>query len=449
MTTNTLDHQDVQHDDHTATDEVPDCASEAAGPRTFRIPQENLDDLRRTFERLNRRALKLGIAPITWTEGEPFPVPRDRDRLGAVISWTMAVPVTIEASPIVLDGWSLAAVLEPAEHGTLTRRVPGATLDLAPFRTVDATWCDHCRTSRRRTETFVVVHEGGDLKRVGRQCLKDFLGHESAAMLAGAAEHLLDAFALAEEAEERGAAGGGVVLPATLPFLAMVARMIRENGWVPRSSHSGATPTVERALLAYWSKDPRVREATKPTDDDIARAEVARAWALDTFGAKPVEERTDYEHNAWLSIRTEVVGRRQTGLAASVVAAHLRHLEQLKLQQASPPIDAWLATEGERVTFYGHLLLTKMIESAFSISTLHRIRTREGHTVVWFSTSEKLCDDQHERLFTAKVKRHDTRNGEKQTIVTRLVEARDDARQRLEAKIAKKAQPRVQRRKAA
>lgn len=90
MTTNTLDDQHIQCDDHTATDEVTDSASETAEPRIFRIPQENLDDLRRTFERLNRRALKLGIAPITWTEGEPFPVPRDQDRLGAVISWTRA-----------------------------------------------------------------------------------------------------------------------------------------------------------------------------------------------------------------------------------------------------------------------------------------------------------------------------------------------------------------------
>jgi formylglycine-generating enzyme required for sulfatase activity len=44
-------------------------------------------------------------------------------------------------------------VAHGTEHGTLTRRVPGATLDLTPFRTVDATWCDRCRTSRRRTES--------------------------------------------------------------------------------------------------------------------------------------------------------------------------------------------------------------------------------------------------------------------------------------------------------
>jgi hypothetical protein len=107
----------------------------------------------------------------------------------------------------------------------------------------------------------------------------------------------------------------------------MVARTIRTDGWVPRSSTTGCTPTVERALHLYWTKDPALRKASAPTEEDIATAEAAHAWALQAFGEKPVEHRSDYEHNAWLSIRSEVIRKGHDGLAASVVAAHLRHLE--------------------------------------------------------------------------------------------------------------------------
>jgi hypothetical protein len=83
----------------------------------------------------------------------------------------------------------------------------------------------------------------------------------------------------------------------------------------------------------------------------------------------------------------------------------------------------------------------KDIEGAFGITTLHRIRTREGHTVVWFASGDGLTEDVPERLFTATIKRHDTRGDEKQTIVTRLVEARDEARTKLEAKLQKGMRP--------
>jgi hypothetical protein len=85
----------------------------------------------------------------------------------------------------------------------------------------------------------------------------------------------------------------------------------------------------------------------------------------------------------------------------------------------------------------------KDIEGAFGITTLHRIRTREGHTVVWFASGDGLTEDVHERLFTATIKRHDTRGDEKQTIVTRLVEARDEARTKLESKFQKTMRPKL------
>jgi hypothetical protein len=67
--------------------------------------------------------------------------------------------------------------------------------------------------------------------------------------------------------------------------------------------------------------------------------------------------------------------------------------------------------------------------------------TRDGVTVVWFASGDGLgsVEDEGERLFTATIKRHDEFRGAKQTTVSRLVEARDEARTTLEAKLAKPA----------
>ena len=71
--------------------------------------------------------------------------------------------VAIGARPS-LAGWDFLACVEPLEGGNLIRQVPCASIaegELTPWRE-GAIRCDHCSTSRRRTETFVVRADGSD-----------------------------------------------------------------------------------------------------------------------------------------------------------------------------------------------------------------------------------------------------------------------------------------------
>ena len=138
-------------------------AQAALGGRVFRIPSETLGPLRRRIEALDRRAAKLGTAPIRlWDTGE-------RDSAGYAF-------VVLQGTAPVLAGWALAAIVEHRNGAANVRAVSelGARLDPETFGTA---WCEHCGLRRRRNATFVVVHvDSGELRQVGSGCLRDFLG---------------------------------------------------------------------------------------------------------------------------------------------------------------------------------------------------------------------------------------------------------------------------------
>ena len=421
--------------------------AEAACHQTFAIPTTNLDTLTSALDRLNRKAITLGLAPMVYVVGDAFMVPRDKNRQGLVISWREVHPVTVESRRISLNGWHLDAVLVASGDQVMVRCIPGASVD-PKYRTCDASHCDHCGVTRNRHETFVVRHDNGATRQVGRQCLADFIGHANAAFLAEQAQFiakLTDA-----EEDDSAACNRERLYASTVLYLQLVAAVIRLHGWVSSGSatdHRRATKDV--ATDVYWTKKDDVRMAYAPTEEDVRTAAAARAWALEGFGGKPVNTRSDYEHNAYLSVRGEVMGDRTEALAASVVASYLREQDRLrlrKLTEGTPFNDAYLATEGERVSFYARLLSTKALDSQFGVTTIHRFLTRDGHAVVWFASDTELSEeDEGERLFTATVKKHDDYRGTKQTVVSRLVEARDDKRTKLEAKLSAAPKPRATR----
>ena len=167
-------------------------AQAALGGRVFRVPSETLGPLRRRIEALDRRAAKLGTAPIRLRDtGE-------RDRAGHAF-------VVLQGTAPVLAGWALAAIVEHRDGAANVRAVSelGARLDPEAFRTA---WCEHCGLRRRRNATFVVVHvDSGELRQVGSGCLRDFLGGHDPERACRQAEYLAlarDELKSAEDSDE-------------------------------------------------------------------------------------------------------------------------------------------------------------------------------------------------------------------------------------------------------
>lgn len=92
------------------------------------------------------------------------------------------VTINIRMARLAYAGYTLAAVIEPLGDTFLVKTVPGVELD--PAVVTDAQRCDHCGTHRRRTTTYLVRGADGALKQVGKSCLREFLGTDTATLLA-------------------------------------------------------------------------------------------------------------------------------------------------------------------------------------------------------------------------------------------------------------------------
>jgi hypothetical protein len=65
--------------------------------------------------------------------------------------------------------------------------------------------CDHCRLTRRRTQTYVVAHgASGERRRVGSGCLRDFLGGHDPVRMLRHAEHMTKTHATLERIASTG-----------------------------------------------------------------------------------------------------------------------------------------------------------------------------------------------------------------------------------------------------
>jgi len=437
-----------------------------------RFPAYRLDEARQAIEkahaRIVRAAAKTGqIAPAapelvivnervesrchdckTTTDGFPpeFHLCRGTTvRTSTDGVWTSRQLVDLEliAARPVLAGWDFLAVIEPLEGGNLLRQVPGAAVaegELAPWRQGQIS-CNHCGTSRRRTETFIVRADGSDpaiaagtYKQVGRNCLESFLGGKSPASIV-AQLAWPDVVRTAGEDGEGGWGGGSsprVFQPEIV--LAQTAACIRLDGWVSRSQAradaddfgtgryvQSTADQVCYLLTPPFGGDPRGDwrrecERCRPTDADIARGTAALAWA------RALIPTSDYEHNLSLVAQQPVVQHAHLGILTSAVAVHGRILERevesrRNARQNARP-SQHVGEVGQRLDL--ELEVQRVISRDTDYGVLHIISMRDqaGNLIVWMTGSATATAG--DRLSVrGTVKKHNEYNGEQQTVLTR------------------------------
>jgi hypothetical protein len=360
-------------------------------------------------------------------------------------AWTSRQLVDLEliAARPVLAGWDFLAVIEPLEGGNLLRQVPGADVaegELAPWRQGQIS-CNHCGTSRRRTETFIVRADGSDpaiaagtYKQVGRNCLESFLGGKSPASIV-AQLAWPDVVRTAGEDGEGGWGGGSsprVFQPEI--FLAQTAACIRLDGWVSRSQAradaddfgtgryvQSTADQVCYLLTPPFGGDPRgdwraACERCRPTDADIARGTAALAWA------RTMVPTSDYENNLTLVAKQTVVKLAHAGLAASIVSAHGRILEReievRRHTRTGGRPSQHVGEVGQRLDLELEVQRVNSRDTDYGLLHIISMRDQVGNLIVWMtgSTTATAGDRFHVR---GTVKKHNEYQGEQQTVLTR------------------------------
>lgn len=245
--------------------------------------------------------------------------------------------------------------------------------------------CDHCRTKRRRNDTFVLRHvDSGEVVRVGRNCLADFLRADPTQLVRYSEACRI--FGDPDEVDGEGFGFGcGRWLPDTETFLACAVASIERHGFV-KSGEDHPTRFDAAFLAGPEPRDSAFREAWIAGQPTVAQREKA-ARILEWLQVACANEPSDYLSNLHVVSQLPAVSERHEGLLASAPVAWARakeiDLRQPKAKEQLPPSE-WLGAEKERVEFEGVLLRVVMIEGYWGRKALHVFRTDDGSDVAWF-----------------------------------------------------------------
>lgn len=404
----------------------------------FEIPVENLEAIKARVKEVNKKAAKLGVDGVTLTVGDTVAMTVAHQtglEFGEVY-----VNVTISGQTPKFDGWTFIATLELSDAGSLVRTMPG--MDCPPEHRDRGNVCDHCGKSRQRTNTYVIVHDDGRTKSVGRNCLKDFMGagRLNPVNIANHFKWLLDS------SGDEGGFGGfrhGVPTYDISSVLELTGATISAYGWVSggmvkEGKHGGpATSENVRMFLNHnpdksteWEREmvQEIRHQWDVTKERrVADAQAALEWLLSP-DQLPVTG--DYIHNIRVLAQRGWVTKKDFGFACSILnswrnAMH-RQAETQRREEGNKKAAAesqHVGTIGERQEF--SLKITRLMElpSDFGVKVLHFMEDAEGNRLKWFSSGGALGEES-DAFVTVKatVKKHDEYKGIKETILNRVME---------------------------
>jgi hypothetical protein len=381
---------------HATSNPTPN--NEADAERVYEIPESNLSTLEAALTKLNKRAAKLGCKAPELLPAEPRFVDEPiRDQHGHATGATRRVfRFVVVAEPVKLAGWAFSAVIDhvtnEGESLNLLRAMPGVRLPKA-YRTAKAT-CDHCNTQRRRNETFVIWSETEQrFARVGRQCLVDYLGGDTAQQILAMAE-ILSAFAAACSENEGYSYGGSSDwrFPAAIVLAYTHAALETNRGaYISKKAAYGnegvvATADTVWSWLTYGLRKRSPGEPKPPTltEKDTEAAEKALTWAM----AIDPDTDSDYLYNVRAFCGVGAIPYKGVGIVCSAFPAYLREVPRDALAGSKA-----LGSVGDR--FGGKakgskpalaLTITEVrdIPSEFGTTTLFRFEDADRNVLAWY-----------------------------------------------------------------
>lgn len=430
-----------------------------ATPRAYRIGDERLPGLLEQIEKLNKRAARLGVAPIRVEVVRHDENHYRNEETGIEAVYCTTSLFVIGENPRY-EGWELAATLVDFEGQNLVNTVPGMSVPTS-YRNSDPTRCDHCGARRKRQKTMVLYNrDSNTYTQVGTSCIRDFLGGVSPQALAAWAEITAAVGGMVLDAEEESDwhGGGGRRVPeayAMETFLSYAAEEIRRYGWVSRSKAREdylkvSTASAALIMLEEVAKHPRPawlapeeREWTyqtdrgvwstvyQPSDAAIEHAEKALAWGIDWLHIGDeqfeVESLNDYQYN--LRVALGVTGhapvtRRTSGLVASLLSAYTREMErevERKREEAQNSNSVHVGEVGKRATFTVTVEHVRYIENEFGSTGIVSMRDVDGNVLKTFASGSFKWSEPGQRfVIKGTVKGHEWFRNAAETVLSRV-----------------------------
>ena len=394
-----------------------ETATKTAQIRSYLLPK-----VESIVARLNRRAAKLSLTPVSFIVGRPILRPITKDDK---IYYREFVDVSVSCNIPKLAGWEFVATLQHVGVANILLTVPrDEPLDLSAYRNCGPQ-CDHCGLDRNRTDTYIVRNEQGALKQVGKQCLASFTGSgQSPEQVLGHAEFLstflnvlsnVDNSDTEDSFDDDGDCGGSYDAFGLDTFLTVVAALAREDGFRTRKQAdlSDRASTSDCALFEIDLPAGRKSKVTI-TEPDRELARAAREWA------KCLTPRNDFEHNLKTIASEDACRYRNAGIAAYMIEAFKRFLGD-EAKRKLIPVSVHFGEVGIRLRKIELVYLGNFsFDSAYGTTFIHRFRTPSGSDAIWKTGDSGGFTEGQTYVVDSTVKEHGDYKGRPQTVLTRV-----------------------------
>jgi hypothetical protein len=317
--------------------EQPAAAEEPQGPsnppeiqtpldREYQISEAMFEDFSEKIADFNKKAARKNIPQVTIEQtGEEMQDVRQKSARDLpmkikIIKFKLQVPQLV-----LPGGWKFIGRVDHEAIGNLIVSVPGSghEEDLhRMFGKSQPSHCDHCGKTRKRTSTFVVQDDKGKIKRIGRQCLKDYIpgGEAVIARMVNYAEFLTRiALGIADfeykgggegdDGESYGGGGGRFNHFGVAEALALTFCLVDRTGYLSKS----------KARASAESGGP----SETPTADIVEQAFTGDLESkVNRIGLRSLEGRLKLEFDAymeWVEDRSEKGAKKYTQKAKKAI----------------------------------------------------------------------------------------------------------------------------------
>jgi len=374
----------------------------------------NVNYVREKVDAVNKRAKKLGLAPLVLDVGSDI-IEEKKIRIDDFLDLYRTVTyianeVKIHGEiPVIPGGWNLIGVIEHSPIN-FVKTVPGEEIPEIYF---ERCVCDHCRTERLRNKTIIVRNESGEYKQVGTTCVKDFLGINP--------NTLLYALELSEkDFFEEGGLSREEVSYKLEDYLEVCHAITQKLGWTSRtkSYETGAPATVDHVSDFYNPHSKSGAELRRDlgeyfTEETKQLVKDAIKWVETTH------KDGDYFFNLKQLVNFGYVPVKSMALAASLMPVYVREMIKLK-EEASKPESNWIGSVDSKIEVEAKFVGEFTFDSYYGVVYVKRFVDTSGNLIVWFTTSSNGFEVDKTYKIKGTVKKHDEYKGKKQTVLSRV-----------------------------
>lgn len=380
------------------------------------ILAHNANEVEEKIGALNKKAVKLGQAPITYTIGE-VEIVEEVDEIGNPVKKAYRV-VEIEDRKVVLEGWQFLAKIEhEGDAGNIVKKMDNEVEIDAKYWKGKQT-CEHCNINRARHMTYLLKKEEV-VKQVGSTCLFDFLGHDPMQALKFRCAY----DGLMGDMDEYRKGGSSYNYWSVEDIIGAATASILTCGYVSRAK---ADETMKQATADH------VMNLLSPKCEDKIEQTSEMVWVagetlkmLEELSKKNLEEVDDYKKNLIVAYKMKHVDYSKVGIIASSVAAYLREKEAERWAKEKAGREAMkveskhVGQVGDKIEKAVKIIMAHCYENRFGYGTMYKMIDEEKNVYTWFTSGR--ADMNEERTYSLKmtIKAHDEYQGQKQTVVTR------------------------------